>query len=44
VLTNNREFLESPEVKDSIVPWTEDDPPPLVWTDDYGSLWQVLEE
>lgn len=44
VLTNNREFLESPAVKESIVPWTEDDPPPLVWTDDYGSLWQVLEE
>jgi hypothetical protein len=44
VLTNNREFLDSPAVKESIVPWTEDDPPPLVWTDDYGSLWQVLEE
>jgi hypothetical protein len=44
VLTNNREFLDSPQVKESIVPWTEDDPSSLIWTDDYGSLWQVLEE
>ncbi|HEV3136860.1 MAG TPA: hypothetical protein VGZ26_03130, partial [Pirellulales bacterium] len=42
ILTVNREFLDSPAVKDSIKPWTEEDPPPLVWTDDYGSLWQVL--
>jgi hypothetical protein len=42
ILTNNREFLDSPAVRDRIKPWTPDDPPPLVWTDDYGSLWQVL--
>jgi hypothetical protein len=42
ILTNNRAFLESPAVRDAITPWTADDPPPLVWTDDYGSLWQTL--
>jgi hypothetical protein len=24
-------------------PWEETDPPPLLWTDDFHSLWQVLE-
>ncbi|MEX2112826.1 MAG: fused MFS/spermidine synthase [Pirellulales bacterium] len=42
ILTNNRAFLDSPEVRGSIKRWTADDPAPLVWTDDYGSLWQVL--
>ncbi len=44
ILTLNREFLDSPAVQERIKPWTEDDPPPLVWTDDYGSLWQVLND
>ncbi|MBI3839021.1 MAG: fused MFS/spermidine synthase [Planctomycetia bacterium] len=44
ILTVNREFLNSPAVQDRIEPWTQDDPPPLVWTDDYGSLWQVLDD
>ncbi|MGD9721824.1 MAG: fused MFS/spermidine synthase [Pirellulales bacterium] len=42
ILTNNRPFLDLPVVRDSIVPWTDQDPAPLVWTDDYGSLWQTL--
>jgi hypothetical protein len=44
ILTNNREFLDSPELAAAIDPWTDDDPAPLVWTDDYGSLWQVLDD
>ena len=43
IMTTNREFLDTPEVRDAIRPWTADDPAPLVvWTDDYGSLWQTL--
>jgi hypothetical protein len=42
VLTNNRAFLQTPEVVAATVPWTEDDTPPLLWTDDYGSLWQTI--
>jgi hypothetical protein len=42
ILTKNRKFLESPEVRDSITPWDERDPAPLLWTDDYGSLWQTI--
>ena len=44
ILTNNSAFLETPAIRDAIAPWTESDPPPLVWTDDYGSLWQTLRE
>ena len=42
ILTNNRAFLDSPELRDATEPWTASDPPPIVWTDDYGSLWQTL--
>ena len=44
ILTNNRQFLDSPAVRDRIMPWDADDPPLLVWTDDYGSLWQVISD
>jgi hypothetical protein len=44
ILTTNRDFLDSPKVQERIKPWTDSDPPPLVWTDDYGSLWQVFED
>ncbi len=42
LLTSNRAFLDAPEVKESIVPWDDRDQPPLLWTDDFASLWQVL--
>ncbi len=44
ILTNNRKFLDSPELEAAMDPWTADDPAPLIWTDDYGSLWQVLDD
>ncbi len=42
VLTKNREFLDSPTVTAAATPWPHDGSRPLVWTDDYGSLRQVL--
>ena len=42
LLTNNREFLELPTIKNVHWPWESDEPAPLLWTDDFASLWQVL--
>ena len=42
ILTKNRAFLDSPEMRKVINPWDEHDPAPLLWTDDYGSLWQTI--
>ena len=42
IVTANRAFLDAPEVRLAVEPWGESDRPPLVWTDDYGSLWQTL--
>jgi MFS family permease len=42
IVTTNREFLESLEVSQAIVASDEHDGPKVIWTDDYGSLWQVL--
>lgn len=43
IITTNEDFLNDPEVQEAIVPELPTRPP-LVWTDDYGSLWQVLEQ
>ncbi len=42
VLTQNREFLDSPAIQPSVDAWTAEDKPALVWTDDFAGLWQVL--
>ncbi len=42
IVTKNRAFLNTPAIRNAISPWTDEDPPPLVWTDDYGSLWQTI--
>ncbi len=42
IVTRNKKFLATSEVRDAIRPWKKKDRPPLVWTDDYGSLWQAL--
>ncbi len=42
LLTANRAFLESAEVRRAVKPWTEFDRPPLLWTDDYSNLFQLL--
>jgi hypothetical protein len=42
VLTKNWEFLNDPVVAEASGPCWPDHGDPLVWTDDYGSLWQVI--
>ncbi len=42
LLTSNQAFLDSPAVREAIDPWNGEDKPPLFWTDDFASLWQVL--
>ncbi len=46
LLTKNLAFIKSPAVIDAVTPWVNTgrnkDPDPLVWTDDFASLRQVL--
>jgi len=43
LITSNREFLSEPEMRDS-TPASDAEPTvPVVWTDDFASLWQVLD-
>jgi hypothetical protein len=42
LVTNNRAFINSPAIRDAVTPWTDEDPAPLVWTDDFASLKSVL--
>jgi hypothetical protein len=42
ILTQNWKFLNDPVVRDASEPCWPLHGEPLVWTDDYGSLWQVL--
>ena len=41
-LTRNQAFLATDAIRHAAIPWTDDDHPPLLWTDDYAALWQVL--
>jgi hypothetical protein len=41
LVTDNQEFLEDPLVKMEQSDWLDNDPPPLVWTDDYGAILQI---
>jgi hypothetical protein len=43
ILTDNWDFLNTPEVSEAVKPWP-DEPAPLLWTDDYASLYQVLDK
>jgi hypothetical protein len=42
IVTANEPFLQTPEVRRALTPRNPSQPPPVVWTDDYSSLWQVL--
>ena len=42
VLTRNREFLDHPSVREARTEFPAGDRPPIVWTDDFSSLWSVL--
>ena len=41
-LTSNRAFLDASEVKEAVIPWTDEDRPPFIWTDDFAGLWEIL--
>ncbi len=42
IVTRNPEFFNVPEIKAAIAKSNAYDGPRVIWTDDYGSLWQVL--
>jgi SAM-dependent methyltransferase len=42
LVTRNREFLRNADVQRHVTPWEEHSRADIVWTDDYGSLLQVL--
>jgi hypothetical protein len=42
IVTRNFDFLADAEVVKEAEPCWPEQGEPLVWTDDYGSLWQVL--
>ncbi len=42
LLTDNQELLSLPAIRDITTVYGPKDKPPLVWTDDFASLWQVL--
>jgi hypothetical protein len=42
VLTRNQQFLDLAAVRSSISPWQPDERAPVVWTDDFASLWHIL--
>jgi hypothetical protein len=43
VITSNREFLDDEQIQFAHSPWSEYEPRPLAWTDDFGSLWHVID-
>lgn len=42
LVTRNQDFLKKPEVQGKIEGWDEDSQNDVRWTDDFGSLWQVI--
>jgi hypothetical protein len=42
IVTVNTEFLDNAKTQEWITPWDPAKEHPVVWTDDYGSLWQML--
>ena len=44
LITKNQEFLQDEAVKEAIDADWPGEREPVLWTDDYGSLWQVMAE
>jgi len=42
LVTSNRKFLDQPAVRKAITPWPNDVPEPILWTDDFSNLFDVL--
>jgi spermidine synthase len=44
LVTSNEVFLVQNQVQLALSPWTEEDPPPLLFTDDYSNLFRLLKK
>jgi hypothetical protein len=44
LLTRNRLFLDNPEVMKVAAPWSDVNPKPVVWTDDYSNLFRLFRQ
>ena len=42
IVTRNGMFLDAPEIREKATPLTSRAAPPILWTDDFAGLWQVL--
>ena len=42
LVTGNRQFLESADVRTAVTPWDYCGPLPTVWTDNFSNLFEVL--
>jgi hypothetical protein len=42
LITDNADFLNRPEIAGATVRWAGKQRPPIIWTDDFASLWHVL--
>ena len=42
LVTSNRAFLETPQVISAFTPWPETAPAPMIWTDDYSTIYDLL--
>ena len=42
LVTDNAEFLQDPRVSLKKVPWASDKPKPILWTDNFSNLFEVL--
>lgn len=42
LITSNHRFLDSSKVQNAIQPWSAEDRPLLLWTDDYSNLFHLL--
>jgi len=42
VVSNNPAFVEADTVRVAATDWTRDEPPPLLWTDEFASLWPAV--
>jgi hypothetical protein len=43
IVTANAEFMKMDGVKNAVTEWTAKDRPPLLWRDDFTSLWPVFQ-
>jgi len=42
LVTANRAFLDAPEVVSALAPWPDTAPPPMIWTDDFSTIYDLL--